>query len=184
MATAMAVMTGTAYLEKKQFLDNFWEDWRPVLGKNHTIKSLSKCDFTPIHEWHMAERERKKALSKEVCTSLSSPPSTEAACLYCSLKSGTMHSKWLASRLRYMLMQQGPPIAVLYSMSEEDLEKQAYAIVTRMTIAYAMHHKCHIRIALKVSAECMVYPLSPSCSQQLSGAVCQERLPGIELMCG
>ena len=25
-----------------------------------------RCDFTPIYEWHMAERERKKALPKEV----------------------------------------------------------------------------------------------------------------------
>lgn len=66
VATAMAVMTGTAYLEKQQFLDNFWADWKPILGKGHVIQSLKKCDFTPIYEWHMAERERKKALPKEV----------------------------------------------------------------------------------------------------------------------
>ena len=62
----MAVMTGTAYLEKQQFLDNFWADWKPILGKGHVIRELRKCDFTPIYEWHMAERERKKALPKEV----------------------------------------------------------------------------------------------------------------------
>ena len=62
----MAVMTGTAYLEKQQFLDNFWADWKPILSKGHVIKDLTKCDFTPIYEWHMAERERKKALPKEV----------------------------------------------------------------------------------------------------------------------
>jgi DNA topoisomerase-1 len=62
----MAVMSGTAYLEKKQFLDNFWKAWKPILGPNHVIKDLKKCDFTPIYEWHMAERERKKALPKEV----------------------------------------------------------------------------------------------------------------------
>ena len=66
VATAMAVMNGTAYLEKQQFLDNFWADWKPILGKDHVIKNLKKCDFTPIYEWHMAERERKKALPKEV----------------------------------------------------------------------------------------------------------------------
>lgn len=66
MATSMAVMTGTQYLEKKQFLDNFWEDWRKVLGPKHIIRDLKKCDFTPIYVWHMAERERKKALPKEV----------------------------------------------------------------------------------------------------------------------
>ena len=62
----MAVMTGTAYLEKQQFLDNFWADWKPILGKGHVIQSLKKCDFSPIYEWHMAEREKRKALDKEV----------------------------------------------------------------------------------------------------------------------
>ena len=68
----MAVMTGTAYLEKQQFLDNFWADWKPILGKGHVIKDLKKCDFTPIYEWHMAEREHKKALPKEVSPAISS----------------------------------------------------------------------------------------------------------------
>lgn len=72
VATAMAVMTGTAYLEKQQFLDNFWADWKPILGKGHVIKDLKKCDFTPIYEWHMAEREHKKALPKEVSPAISS----------------------------------------------------------------------------------------------------------------
>ena len=70
----MAVMTGTAYLEKQQFLDNFWADWKPILGKGHVIQSLKKCDFTPIYEWHMAERERKKALPKEVRPAVWSNP--------------------------------------------------------------------------------------------------------------
>lgn len=39
-----------------------------VLGKNHVIKDLKKCDFTPMYEYAMAERERKKQLSKEVCS--------------------------------------------------------------------------------------------------------------------
>ena len=30
------------YMNKKQFLDNFWEGFREVLGPNHTIKSLAK----------------------------------------------------------------------------------------------------------------------------------------------
>ena len=73
VATAMAVMTGTAYLEKQQFLDNFWADWKPILGKGHVIRELRKCDFTPIYEWHMAERERKKALPKEVSSTSEQP---------------------------------------------------------------------------------------------------------------
>lgn len=41
-----------------------------MLGKNHVIKDLKKCDFTPMYEYAMAERERKKQLSKEVCSPL------------------------------------------------------------------------------------------------------------------
>lgn len=66
MATAMAAMQGTNYLEKQRFLDNFWSDFKPVLGPKHVIKGLAKCDFSPIHEWQMAQREAKKALPKEV----------------------------------------------------------------------------------------------------------------------
>jgi DNA topoisomerase-1 len=37
-----------------------------VLGKQHVIKGLDKCDFTPIYNHLMAERDKKKAMSKEV----------------------------------------------------------------------------------------------------------------------
>jgi hypothetical protein len=37
-----------------------------VLGRGHAIKSLEKCDFTPIYDHLMAERDKKKALTKEV----------------------------------------------------------------------------------------------------------------------
>lgn len=37
-----------------------------VLGKGHYIKGLSKCDFTPIYDHMMAEREAKKNIPKEV----------------------------------------------------------------------------------------------------------------------
>jgi DNA topoisomerase-1 len=37
-----------------------------VLGAGHVIKSLGKCDFTPIYDHLMAERDRKKNMSKEV----------------------------------------------------------------------------------------------------------------------
>lgn len=40
--------------------------WWQVLGKQHVIKSLDKCDFTPIYDHLMAERDKKKAMSKEV----------------------------------------------------------------------------------------------------------------------
>jgi DNA topoisomerase I len=65
VATMFAVMKETDYMKKETFLRNFWEGFQEVLGPNHVIKSLDKCDFTPMYEWHMAERERKKALPKE-----------------------------------------------------------------------------------------------------------------------
>lgn len=65
VATFFAVMKDTDYMNKPTFLRNFWEGFCEVLGPGHRIKSLEKCDFTPIYEWHMAERERKKAMSKE-----------------------------------------------------------------------------------------------------------------------
>lgn len=37
-----------------------------VLGKNHVIKTLDKCDFTPIYDHLMAERDKKKNMTKEV----------------------------------------------------------------------------------------------------------------------
>jgi hypothetical protein len=37
-----------------------------VLGRGHAIKSLEKCDFTPIYDHLMAERDKKKVLTKEV----------------------------------------------------------------------------------------------------------------------
>jgi len=60
-----AVMKETDYMNKPVFLKNFWEGFQEVLGKNHVIKCLEKCDFTPIFEWHMAQREAKKNMTKE-----------------------------------------------------------------------------------------------------------------------
>ena len=60
------IMIETDYAKKKQFNDNFWAAFKEILGKGHVIKSLEKCDFRPMYEHFMAEREAKKALPKEV----------------------------------------------------------------------------------------------------------------------
>lgn len=60
-----AVMKETQYMEKQMFKDNFWAGFKEVLGKNHVIKSLDKCDFTPIYEWYFAQREKVKEMKKE-----------------------------------------------------------------------------------------------------------------------
>ena len=65
VATFFAVMKETEYMNKPTFLNNFWEGFREVLGPGHAVASLDKCDFTPIYDWHMAERERKRGASKE-----------------------------------------------------------------------------------------------------------------------
>ncbi len=66
VATFYAVMVETEYVKKEQFNKNFWAAFSRVLGKGHVVRSLAKCDFRPIYEWHMAERERKRTLPKEV----------------------------------------------------------------------------------------------------------------------
>ncbi|XVF70764.1 hypothetical protein PTKIN_Ptkin11bG0188500 [Pterospermum kingtungense] len=65
VATMFAVMKDTDYMSKPQFKKNFWEDWSKLLGKNHIIKNLDRCDFTPIYEWHLQEKEKKKQMSSE-----------------------------------------------------------------------------------------------------------------------
>lgn len=65
VATMYAVMLETDYMTKPKFKENFWSDWRKILGKNHVIQSLDDCDFTPIYEWHQNEKEKKKQMSTE-----------------------------------------------------------------------------------------------------------------------
>ncbi|AQK50794.1 DNA topoisomerase 1 beta [Zea mays] len=65
VATMFAVMKDTDYAAKPTFIDNFFTDWRKVLGKNHIIKNFELCDFTPIYEWHLREKERKKQMTTE-----------------------------------------------------------------------------------------------------------------------
>ena len=63
--TTYAMMRETEYLKKATFVKNAWNAMKKVLGKDHTIKTLEKCDFTPIWEWHLAEKEKKKQTTKE-----------------------------------------------------------------------------------------------------------------------
>ncbi|XP_010482972.1 PREDICTED: DNA topoisomerase 1 alpha-like [Camelina sativa] len=65
VATMFAVMRETEYYTKPKFRENFWTDWRKILGKNHIIKNLDDCDFTPIYEWYMEEKETKKQMTAE-----------------------------------------------------------------------------------------------------------------------
>ncbi|XP_023007686.1 DNA topoisomerase 1 beta-like [Cucurbita maxima] len=65
VATMFAVMKDTDYMQKPKFKENFWNDWRKLLGKNHVIQNLDDCDFTPIYDWYQTEKEKKKQMTTE-----------------------------------------------------------------------------------------------------------------------
>ncbi|KAH9652100.1 DNA topoisomerase 1 beta [Citrus sinensis] len=65
VATMFAVMLDTDYMQKPKFRENFWNDWRKLLGKNHVIQNLEGCDFKPIYDWHQEQKEKKKQMSSE-----------------------------------------------------------------------------------------------------------------------
>jgi DNA topoisomerase I len=56
-------------VDDKKFTDNFWKDWKKILGSNHTIQNFKDVDFSPIQRY-IAQRSElkktsKKALDKE-----------------------------------------------------------------------------------------------------------------------
>ncbi|XP_044500917.1 DNA topoisomerase 1 alpha-like [Mangifera indica] len=65
VATMYAVMLETDYMQKPKFKENFWTDWRKLLGKNHVIQNLTDCDFKPIYDWHQQQKEIKKQMNSE-----------------------------------------------------------------------------------------------------------------------
>ncbi|PNT62067.1 hypothetical protein BRADI_5g24917v3 [Brachypodium distachyon] len=65
VATMFAVMRDTEYASKETFINNFFTDWRKILGKTHIIKKFELCDFTTIYEWHLREKENKKQMTTE-----------------------------------------------------------------------------------------------------------------------
>ncbi|KAG9445299.1 hypothetical protein H6P81_016639 [Aristolochia fimbriata] len=65
VATMFAVMKDTEYATKQKFIENFMNDWKVILGRNHVIKKFDLCDFTPIYEWHQKEKEKKKQMTAE-----------------------------------------------------------------------------------------------------------------------
>ncbi|KAI4320807.1 hypothetical protein MLD38_034252 [Melastoma candidum] len=64
-ATMFAVMQDTDYMQKSKFRENFWNDWKKILGNKHVIQKLEHCDFTPIYDWCQLEKEKKKQMTKE-----------------------------------------------------------------------------------------------------------------------
>ena len=44
----------------KVFRDNFWKDWKKLLGKDHVVKSLENVDFRKIYDYLIKKKELKK----------------------------------------------------------------------------------------------------------------------------
>eukprot|EP00850_Spirogloea_muscicola_P017956 SM000159S01787 [mRNA] locus=s159:266749:269294:+ [translate_table: standard] len=65
VATMFAIMKETDYATKPAFIKNFWHDWRKILGHKHVIQRLDLCDFEPIWQWHLREKEKKKQMTSE-----------------------------------------------------------------------------------------------------------------------
>ncbi|KAG5493316.1 hypothetical protein GH5_02059 [Leishmania sp. Ghana 2012 LV757] len=66
VATMFAVMKEHDYYRMEAFRRNFFESWREILDKRqHPIRRLELCDFEPIYQWHLAEREKKLNRTKE-----------------------------------------------------------------------------------------------------------------------
>ncbi len=45
---------------RQTFIDNFFDDWKELLGEGHIVQDFKKCDFSPIKE-HL---ERNKVIKK------------------------------------------------------------------------------------------------------------------------
>jgi DNA topoisomerase I len=65
IATMYAAMLESDFIKKAVFRKNFWAGWKNVLGKDHVIQSLEKCNFTPIFDHLQGERAAKKTIDKD-----------------------------------------------------------------------------------------------------------------------
>ncbi|CAJ1023523.1 Eukaryotic DNA topoisomerase I, DNA binding [Leishmania shawi] len=66
VATMFAVMKEHDYYRMEAFRRNFFESWREILDKRqHPIRRLELCDFEPIYQWYLVEREKKLNRTKE-----------------------------------------------------------------------------------------------------------------------
>ncbi len=58
--TFFAQKIETDHVKKDRFRTNFFRDFRKLLGPNHVIKDLAKCDFGPIKAHLDQQRDEKK----------------------------------------------------------------------------------------------------------------------------
>ena len=53
-------------IDDKKFTDNFWKDWKKILGSSHVIKNFKNVDFSPIQRYLAKRSEDKKADKKNM----------------------------------------------------------------------------------------------------------------------
>uniref|UniRef100_A0A6A7G310 DNA topoisomerase I n=1 Tax=Hirondellea gigas TaxID=1518452 RepID=A0A6A7G310_9CRUS len=63
-ATQFAVLKESEHVKNPVFRNNFFNDWKRILGKDHVIKTLEDIDFTPIFDWFQVEKVRKAEYRK------------------------------------------------------------------------------------------------------------------------
>jgi len=51
-------------IDDKKFTDNFWKDWKKILGTGHIISSFKDVDFKPLQKYLSQRSEQKKVLKK------------------------------------------------------------------------------------------------------------------------
>ncbi|CAH6420215.1 DNA topoisomerase 1 [uncultured virus] len=61
LATMYARYIESDYVKKRVFNKNFWNDWRRVLGKGHSIQNLTDVDFNPIYQHLLQMKIEAKA---------------------------------------------------------------------------------------------------------------------------
>eukprot|EP00455_Lapot_gusevi_P049775 TRINITY_DN7119_c0_g1_i7.p1 TRINITY_DN7119_c0_g1~~TRINITY_DN7119_c0_g1_i7.p1 ORF type:complete len:781 (-),score=283.39 TRINITY_DN7119_c0_g1_i7:51-2393(-) len=65
VATWYAAKLESPHVAKPKFNENFFNDWKKLLGKNHPIREFKKCDFSPIFNWLNEQKELKKAMRQD-----------------------------------------------------------------------------------------------------------------------
>ena len=66
VATLYSKYIDTEYVKNRIFNQNFWNDWRRFLGREHIIQSLQGCDFRLIYDYILQSKEEKKKLTESM----------------------------------------------------------------------------------------------------------------------
>jgi DNA topoisomerase-1 len=48
-------------INDSKFMENFWNDWKIILGKDSVIKDISKVDFSPIRDYVVKRSQERKS---------------------------------------------------------------------------------------------------------------------------